>query len=94
MFFQHIHQIMTAGVDITLVMRKGDDGSMTVSLLPKSQSLKDSAQNRFIPLTLNGTPAELDAMKTAGIQAHTEKKETEEYIECTVRIPKLTRVQV
>ncbi|WP_297410997.1 PRTRC system protein E [uncultured Alistipes sp.] len=61
MFFQHIHQIMTAGVDITLVMRKGDDGSMTVSLLPKSQSLKDSAQNRFIPLTLNGTPAELDA---------------------------------
>ena len=33
-------------------------------------------------------------MKTAGIPAQTEKKETEEYIECTVRIPKSNRVQV
>ena len=36
----------------------------------------------------------VDAMKTAGIQAQTEKKETEEYIECVVRIPKQNRVQV
>ena len=28
-------------------------------------------------------------MKTAGIPAQTEKKETEEYIECTVRIPQI-----
>lgn len=61
MFFTHIHQMMTEGVDLTLSMRKGSDGRMTVSLLPKSHSLKDGAQNQLIPLTLNGTPAELDA---------------------------------
>ena len=33
-------------------------------------------------------------MKTAGIEAQAEKTETEEYIECTVRIPKQHRVQV
>ena len=47
-----------------------------------------------IRLFINTIDHAVDAMKTAGIQAHTEKKETEEYIECTVRIPKLTRVQV
>lgn len=61
MFFTHIHQMMTEGVDLTLFMRKGGDGRMTVSLMPKSQSLKDGAQNHLIPLTLSGTPAELDA---------------------------------
>lgn len=61
MFFTHIHQMMTEGVDLTLSMRKSSDGRMTVSLMPKSQSLKDGAQNHLIPLTLSGTPAELDA---------------------------------
>ena len=53
--------MMTEGVDLTLVMRKTADGQLTVSLMPKSTSLKDSAQNHLVPLTLNGTPAELDA---------------------------------
>ena len=61
MFFTHVSQMMTEGVDLTLVMRKTADGLMTVSLMPKSTSLKDSAQNHLVPLTLNGTPAELDA---------------------------------
>lgn len=61
MFFTHVSQMMTEGVDLTLVMRKTADGQMTVSLMPKSTSLKDSAQNRFVPLMLSGTPAELDA---------------------------------
>lgn len=52
---------MIEGVDLTLVMRKSADGQMTVSLMPKSTSLKDSAQNHLVPLTLNGTPAEFDA---------------------------------
>lgn len=47
-----------------------------------------------IRLFINTIDHAVDAMKTAGIEAQTEKKETEEYIECTVRIPKLTRVQV
>lgn len=47
-----------------------------------------------IRLFINTIDHAVDAMKTAGIQAQTERKETEEYIECVVRIPKLTRVQV
>lgn len=47
-----------------------------------------------IRLFINTIDHVVDAMKTAGIQAQTERKETEEYIECVVRIPKLTRVQV
>lgn len=44
-----------------------------------------------IRLFINTIDHAVDAMKTAGIQAQAEKKETEEYIECTVRIPKLAR---
>ena len=47
-----------------------------------------------IRLFINTIDHAVDAMKTAGIQAKAEKKETEEYIECTVRIPKNHRVQV
>lgn len=61
MFFTHISQMMTEGVDLTLVMRKSADGQLTVSLMPKSMSLKDTTQNHLVPLTLNGSPAELDA---------------------------------
>lgn len=61
MFFTHISQMMTEGVDLTLVMRKSADGQLTVSLMPKSMSLKDNTQNHLVPLTLNGSPAELDA---------------------------------
>lgn len=47
-----------------------------------------------IRLFINTIDHAVDAMKTAGIQAQTEKKETEEYIECVVRIPKQNRLQV
>lgn len=60
MFFTQIHQMMTEGVDLTLVMRKAQ-GQLTVSIMPKSNSLKDGAQNHLVPLTLSGTPPELDA---------------------------------
>ena len=44
-----------------------------------------------IRLFINTIDHAVDAMKTAGIEAQTEKRETAEYIECTVRIPKLLR---
>lgn len=47
-----------------------------------------------IRLFINTIDHAVDAMKTAGIPAQTEKKETADYIECTVRIPKSNRVQV
>ena len=56
-----MNQMMTPGVDITLVIRKSADGRMAVSLLPKSGTLKNEAQNSIVPLTLNGTPEELDS---------------------------------
>lgn len=61
MFFQSMNRMMTPNVDITLVIRKYADGRMAVSVLPKSGTLKNEAQNNIVPLALNGTPEELDA---------------------------------
>lgn len=55
-----MNQMMTPDVDITLVIRKSADGRMAVSVLPKSAKLKNEAQNNIVPMTLNGTPEELD----------------------------------
>lgn len=60
MFFTAIHQMMTESVDLTIVIRKAN-GQQTVSTLPKSNGLKDEAQNHIVPLTVTGTPQELDA---------------------------------
>lgn len=60
MFFTQINQLMNRSVDITMVIRKSATG-MTVSVLPKSNGLKDEAQNHIVPLTLSGLPEELDA---------------------------------
>ena len=60
MFFTTIYQMMTDGVDRTLVIRKAN-GQLTVSTLPKSNGLKDEAQNHIVPLTVSGLPQELDA---------------------------------
>lgn len=60
MFFTHINQLMTQGVDLTIVIRRKEN-ELIVSTLPKSNGLKDEAQNQIIPLTLTGNPAELDA---------------------------------
>lgn len=60
MFFTTIYQMMTDGVDLTFVIRKAN-GQLTVSTLPKSNGLKDEAQNHIVPLTVSGLPQELDA---------------------------------
>lgn len=60
MFFTAIHQMMTENVDLTIVIRKVN-GQLTVATLPKSNGLKDEAQNLIVPLTVTGTPQELDA---------------------------------
>lgn len=60
MFFTAINQMMTEGVDLTLVIRKAN-GQLAVSVLPKSNGLKDEARNQLIPLTLKGFPQELDS---------------------------------
>lgn len=59
MFFTQINQMMNQSVDITLVIRK-KEGQLMVSAMPKSNGLKDEAQNHIVPLTVTGTPEELD----------------------------------
>ena len=46
--------MMTESVDLTIVIRK-TNGQLTVSTLPKSNGLKDEAQNHIVPLTVTGT---------------------------------------
>ena len=81
MFFTAINQMMTEGVDLTLVIRKAN-GQLTVSLLPKSIGLKDEAQNHLVPLTVSGLPQELDAgflqAVACPIQKTSKAKETKE----------------
>ena len=60
MFFTSISQMMTESVDLMLVIRKAN-GQLTVSTLPKANGLRDEAANHIIPLTLTGTPEEMDA---------------------------------
>lgn len=69
---------------------------VAAALKPKRQGKgpKRTFVAKDIRLFINTIDHAVDAMKTAGIEAQTEKKETEEYIECTVRIPKFNRVQV
>ena len=60
----------------------------------KPKKAKRTFVAKDIRLFINTIDHAVDAMKTAGIQAQTERKETDEYIEGTVGIPKLNRVQV
>jgi len=59
MFFTQINQMMNQSIDITLVIRK-KEGQLMVSAMPKSNGLKDEAQNHIVPFTVTGTPEELD----------------------------------
>jgi PRTRC genetic system protein E len=59
MFFTQIYQMMNQAVDIALVIRR-KEGELTVSVLPKSNGLTDEAQHYIVPLTLSGTPQEMD----------------------------------
>lgn len=60
MFFSQLSQAMVEGIDLSLVIRKQAD-RLTVSVLPKSESLKDGTRNNIAPLIVSGYPAELDA---------------------------------
>ena len=63
-----------------------------VEAVKKPKITREKARRTFVAkdirLFINTIDHAVDAMKTAGIKAQSERKETEEYIECTVRIPK------
>ena len=58
MFFQAINQMITAGTDLSINIRRVNN-NLTVAVVPRRSGVKDG--ERIIPLILNGTPEELDA---------------------------------
>lgn len=59
MFFQSIYQMMSAGTDLNINIRR-TDGKLSVAVMPRRTTLKDEAGQTIVPLILNGTPMELD----------------------------------
>ena len=59
MFFQSIYQMITAGTDLNINIRKVDN-SLSVAVMPRRNSLKEDMRQNMVPLVVNGTPAELD----------------------------------
>ena len=57
MFFQAINQMITAGTDLSINIRRVND-NLTVAVVPRRSGVK--AGERIVPLILNGTPEELD----------------------------------
>lgn len=60
MFFQSINTMMAAGTDLSINIRKVGE-QLVVATLPRNNNLKDEAQSYLTPLTVTGTPLELDA---------------------------------
>ena len=57
-FFQAINQMITAGTDLSINIRRVNN-NLTVAVVPRRSGVKDG--ERIVPLILNGTPEELDA---------------------------------
>lgn len=60
MFFQSIYQMIAAGTDLSINIKRIDN-KLTVAVMPKRSNLKDEAQQLMVPLILSGQPEELDA---------------------------------
>jgi len=84
MFFQSIYQMITAGTDLNINIRKVDN-NLSVAVMPRRNSLKEDTRQNMVPLVVNGTPAELDMgflqtilqpiQKVQGLLANTENFE-------------------
>lgn len=59
MFFQSIYQMLAAGTDLCINIRK-INGNLSVIVMPRRTNLKDEAGQFIVPLVLDGTPVELD----------------------------------
>ena len=59
MFFQSIYQMITAGTDLSINIRKVEN-SLSVAVMPRRNNLKEDMRQNMVPLVVNGTPAELD----------------------------------
>lgn len=59
--FVTLASIISAGTDVTIVIRKNTDGRMVVSTAARNTEVKDSAKDIIPPFVVSGTPDELDA---------------------------------
>lgn len=59
MFFQSIYQMMSAGTDLSINIRRMD-GNLSVVVMPRRTGMKEETGQSIVPLVLNGTPVELD----------------------------------
>lgn len=72
MFFQSIHQMIAAGTDLSINIRRVDN-NLSVAVMPRRAGLKSEAQQLMVPLILNGTPEELDAGFLQALSAPVQK---------------------
>ena len=70
MFFQAINQMITAGTDLSINIRRVND-NLTVAVVPRRSGVK--AGERIVPLILNGTPEELDPGSLLAVGAPVQK---------------------
>ncbi len=59
--FVTLASIISAGTDVTIVIRKNTDGRMVVSTAARNTEVKDQAKDIIPPFVVSGTPEELDA---------------------------------
>ena len=59
MFFQSIYQMITAGTDLNINIRK-EDNSLSVAVIPRRNSLKEDTRHNMVSLVVDGTTAQLD----------------------------------
>lgn len=59
MFFQTIYLLITAGTDLSINIRRVEN-NLSVSVIPRRNSLKGDIQQNLSPLVISGTPEELD----------------------------------
>lgn len=77
----------------TLLLEREEEQAGQTNTTEKKKPVRTFVA-KDIRLFINTIDHAVDAMKTAGIKAESERKETDDYIECTVRIPKNNRLQV
>ena len=72
MFFEQIYQLISAGTDLSINIRRMND-KLNVAVMPRNNALKEEQQQHMVPLVLSGTPEELDREFLQAVMAPVKK---------------------
>lgn len=72
MFFEQIYQLISAGTDLSINIRRMND-KLNVAVMPRNNALKEEKQQHMVPLVLSGTPEELDREFLQAVMAPVKK---------------------